>query len=467
MPRIPVIAILDVGKTNKKLFLFDESYHIIWEDSAVLAETKDEDGFPCEDLNSLRAWIGEVLLRLKTVSDVEIRAINYSAYGASLVYIGDKAPIAPLYNYLKPYPEKLKKQFYDRYGGETVFSMETASPVLGSLNSGMQLYRIRNENPVLFSQIKYSLHLPQYLSWLLTGKACSDITSIGCHTNLWNYSLNAYHEWVYREQIIDKMSPILSCGTVHPVNFRESEHFSAGLPHGCLSGIGLHDSSAAIIPYMENFADSFVLISTGTWCISMNPFNSEPLTIDELQNDCLCYLSYKGQPMKASRLFAGSEHEMQSERLAEYFQKGKTFYQTVAYDAGIISDMKSENKKHYFDPANLPAGVFAFGQRSLSDFKNFEEAYHRLMMDIMEQQQISTSRILSGNSVEKIFVDGGFSGNAIFMQLLANAFPSVDVFAASVARASALGAAMTIHERWNRLTRSTGLIELKPYKRIE
>jgi sugar (pentulose or hexulose) kinase len=464
MPRIPVIAILDVGKTNKKLFFFDESYHILWEDSVVLAESKDEGGFPCEDLKMLKSWIGEVLARSKSVSEAEIRAINFTAYGASLVHISDSGPIAPLYNYLKPYPENIKKQFYDKYGGEDAFSIQTASPVLGSLNSGMQLYRIRNENPGLFAQIKYSLHLPQYLGWLVTRKVCSDITSIGCHTNLWNYSLDRYHEWVYREQIIDKLAPILSSDAVHSVNPRASEHFSARWSPECLSGIGLHDSSAAIIPYMENFPEPFVLISTGTWSISMNPFNSEPLTINELQNDCLCYLSYTGRTVKASRLFAGSEHELQTERMAEHFQKGKNFYQTVAYDARIISDLKSENKKQLFELIDLPAGVFAFGRRSLSGFKNFEEAYHRLMMDIMEQQQISTGRIISEKSAKKIFVDGGFSGNPVFMQLLANAFPSVEVFAASVPRASALGAAMTIHEHWNRRPIPTGLIELKSYE---
>ena len=41
----------------------------------------------------------------------------------------------------------IKKQFYDTYGGEEEFSFRTASPVLGSLNSGMQLYRIKYEKP--------------------------------------------------------------------------------------------------------------------------------------------------------------------------------------------------------------------------------------------------------------------------------------------------------------------------------
>jgi sugar (pentulose or hexulose) kinase len=200
----PVIAILDVGKTNKKLFLFDESYRIVWESSQVLPEISDEDGDPCEDLDRINRWIQQVMADVGNAGKFSIRAINFSAYGASFVHIDLRGnPVTPLYNYLKPYPEKLKKEFYDQYGGEFNFSMITASPVLGSLNSGMQLYRILKEKPKSFSQIVYSLHLPQYLSWLTTGKACSDITSIGCHTHLWDFQRNGYHEWVYREGIMD------------------------------------------------------------------------------------------------------------------------------------------------------------------------------------------------------------------------------------------------------------------------
>ena len=41
---IPVVAIFDVGKTNKKLFLFNEQYQIVFERSARFLETTDEDG---------------------------------------------------------------------------------------------------------------------------------------------------------------------------------------------------------------------------------------------------------------------------------------------------------------------------------------------------------------------------------------------------------------------------------------
>src|ERR1700759_32142 len=212
------IAIFDVGKTNKKLFLFDEHYRIVWERSEVCTQTSDEDGEACEDITALTDWVRGSLAELARMPDVRIKAINFSAYGASLVYVGESdTPIAPLYNYLKPYPEALRKKFYDSYGGEITVSMLTASPVLGSLNSGMQLYRIKHEKPELFASIKYALHLPQYLSFLLTGTAFSDITSIGCHTNLWNFSQQHYHEWVYRQGIIDKLAPICPSTSVHPL----------------------------------------------------------------------------------------------------------------------------------------------------------------------------------------------------------------------------------------------------------
>ena len=181
----PVIAIIDVGKTNKKLFLFDEHYKIVYERSARFIETTDEDGDPCENLESLRLSVFDSLHDVFKRKEFEVKAINFSTYGASFVYIDeDGKPVAPLYNYLKPYPEELKKQFYDTYGGEEVFSYKTASPVLGSLNSGMQLYRIKYEKPELFKRIKYALHLPQYMSYLFRGNVYADITSIGCHTNM-------------------------------------------------------------------------------------------------------------------------------------------------------------------------------------------------------------------------------------------------------------------------------------------
>ncbi|MNL46630.1 hypothetical protein D3C87_1693620 [compost metagenome] len=86
------------------------------------------------------------------------------------------------------------------------------------------------------------------------------------------------------------------------------------------------------------------------------------------------------------------------------------------------------------------------------------------MLDIIAQQIISTQLVIHNSPVKKVFVDGGFSKNPIFMNLLAEAFPEMEVYAASMAQASALGAALAIHKNWNPKPIQNDLIDLKFYK---
>src|SRR5687767_1198500 len=328
MSRTSVIAIFDIGKTNKKLFLFDEQYNIVLEKSEQFAEITDEDGDACEDLTALTNWVYACLQQVFQENKYQVRALNFSTYGASFVHIDSEGKaVAPLYNYLKPYSAALQEGFYQKYGGEIAFSIHTASPVLGNLNSGMQLYRLKYQKPGLYDQIHYSLHLPQYMSYLVTGRAYSDITSIGCHTGLWNFPQNHYHEWIYREAINEKLAPIFPSDQLMPSQWQGQ---------ALLTGVGLHDSSAALIPYLFHFTEPFVLLSTGTWCISLNPFNQTRLTYEELQQDCLCYMEYRGKPIKASRLFAGYEHEQQTKRLAAHFNVALDYYKKVAFSADLL-----------------------------------------------------------------------------------------------------------------------------------
>jgi len=434
---IPVIAIFDIGKTNKKVFLFDEDYKIRVEKSVQLLEIKDEDGFSCEDIQALTCWIKDSLNELLSLSEYNIKAINVSAHGASFVHIGEKGnPVAPLYNYLKPYPDVLKSKFYDTYGGENEFSRITASPVLGHLNSGMQLYWLKHERPEIYKQIKYSLHLPEYISYLFTGKPVSGITSIGCHTNLWDFTNNNYHRWVQNENIIEKLAPIIPSMEVTTIDLQQNK---------IKAGIGLHDSSAALIPYLSCFFEPFVLLSTGTWCISLNPFNHTPITDDELEKDCLCYLTFEGNPVKASRLFAGHDHELETRHIAEHFHVSEEFYKGVSYQPELVRKLSATEYK-----AN-----------NLSLYSSSDEAYTHFMMHLVKQQVTSTQLVLKNTNVTCIFVDGGFSNNTIFMNLLSLAFPSIEVYAAAVAQASATGAAMAIHKQWNKHPRKSDMIDLK------
>jgi len=425
--RIPVIAIFDVGKTNKKFLLFDESYKVRFESGVQLEETEDEDGYPCEDVNALTFWVRSSMDSLLKDERWEVRAVNFSGYGASFVYIDEGGKVlSPLYNYLKPYPEKWLRQFYTRHGSREELHRETASPLQDSLTSGLQLYRMKFEKPELFKRIRYALHLPQYLSYILTGLPASDITSIGSHTGLWDFGKNHYHDWVREEHIDAKLAGILPSDTCFPVRYDGKD---------MRVGIGLHDSSSALIPYLSTFREPFLLLSTGTWCVSLNPFNKAPLTQAELEKDCLFYLSYRGEPVKAARLFTGYEHDRVTRQLTLRFDKPPDYFESVRYDAQWL--------EHPSPP------------------KTFEQAYHQLISDMVARQGESTGLVLKDSPASRILVDGGFSKNPIFMALLAKRFPGRQVYAASVAQASAIGAALCVHEEWNGRPRPEDIIELK------
>jgi glycerol kinase len=69
--------------------------------------------------------------------------------------------------------------------------------------------------------------------------------------------------------------------------------------------------------------------------------------------------------------------------------------------------------------------------------------------------------VLKNTTVKRIFVDGGFSKNLIFMNLLAMVFPEIEVYAASMAQATSMGAAVAIHKHWNTKPLPTDMIALK------
>jgi sugar (pentulose or hexulose) kinase len=238
---------------------------------------------------------------------------------------------------------------------------------------------------------------------------------------LWDFEKNDYHRWAIESGIVEKFAP-LKTG-------KETWQNEAGLR----IGTGLHDSSAALIPYLACFSEPFALISTGTWSISLNPFNDSPLTAEELEQDCLCYLQYLGAPVKASRFFMGYEHDRACEALCLKYGAAPDAHQHVTYDATLL---------------DAPAHDFA-------------SAYHHLVRDLMVQQQKSTALVLTGSQVKKLYVDGGFGKNPVYMSLLAAAFPELEVYAASVAQATALGAALALVEEG-----VEGVVELKRVERL-
>ncbi len=430
-----VTAVFDIGKTNKKFFLFDKDYKEVYKNYTRFPEIMDDDGFPCDDLEAITDWVKSSIKEVFDQGIFEVKAINFSTYGASFVHI-DKSgnPVTPLYNYLKPYPEELLTEFYKKHGDQRTFARETASPQLGMLNSGMQLYWLKQTKPEIFSKIRWSLHFPQYLSFVLTGIPVSEFTSIGCHTNLWDFDKNDYHNWVFEEGIDMLLPPVISTQTSINTKIYGKQ---------VKVGVGIHDSSSALLPYLRADKKPFLLISTGTWSISLNPFDEGILTDEELRKDCLKFLRVNGNPVKAARLFLGNEYKLQSDKLQEYYEMPEGSHKTVLFNEDIYNQLQTE-KKRYFHFESIDLERDQPEKSNYEKFASFEEAYHQLMIELVDLQVDAVKRAMGDTVVRKLYIDGGFADNDLYVKMLSLNFPDLKLRTTQSPLGSSLGASIVI-----------------------
>ncbi|MEX2594876.1 MAG: FGGY family carbohydrate kinase [Anditalea sp.] len=438
----PVIAIFDIGKTNKKFFLFDEQFQEINEEYIKIPLIQDEDGEECDDLVKLTDWVREKVQIICESEEYVLKALNFSTYGASLVHINeDGEPVAPIYNYLKDFPEDLHEEFYGKYS-EAAINLTTASPTLGMLNSGLLIYWLKRKRPDVFNQIKYSLHLPQYVSYLFTGEAVSEPTSIGCHTKLWDFAKSDYHEWVYEEGI-DSLLPEI----VPTTHYFEKEICGQKVK----VGVGIHDSSSALASYLVKVKEPFLLISTGTWSISLNPYPEENLDFSDLQNDCLNFLSIHGKMVKASRFLLGYELDHQLLQLNRIFNKPEKYYKTIVPDEMIIGQIEQRRIENSFYPATIAKTplvneVFPESNWHPESFSSYEEAYHQVIWGLTRMQVASLKLAQGSAPIKKVFIDGGFVHNQVFIRLLQHFLDGYTLEFSDFPLGSAYGAALMLDE---------------------
>lgn len=427
-----VIAIFDIGKTNKKYILFDLKLNLISVTEVKFREITDSDGDPCDDIAAITEWVYRMIMGTIDEGIYSISAINFSTYGASFIHIDSNGEaIIPLYNYLKEIPLSISEDIYSRYGGEEQFCRETASPPLSMLNSGFQLQWLAVTKPDIWSKIDVSLHFPNYLSFIYSGKIVSDYTSIGCHTALWDYDNMRYHKWLESSNI--SLPEPVSNRTHHRVSIKDQDIDIY---------IGIHDSSASLIPYMEaSKGAKFILVSSGTWAINMNPFSKEPLTLEELREDSLSFLTIDKDRVKASRLFMGHIHEVNATIIADHFNCSQKEYTTVTSDIDILKRLYSEESKPLFY-GKIPDN-YLISSDSLKQFNSYSEAYHQLMYELTLFEIEAIKLVMdSDDSSETIFISGGFAKNSIFIKVLEDHFPGKRVVTANIDNASALGAAI-------------------------
>jgi sugar (pentulose or hexulose) kinase len=213
-------------------------------------------------------------------------------------------------------------------------------------------------------------------------------------------------------------------------------------------GIGVHDSSAALMPYLATQSEPFLLLSSGTWNIAFNPFNHAPLTEAELARDCLCFMTYDGNPVKASRIFLGHEHEQQTKLLSAHFKVLAENYKNVEFNEDIFNALESDPDGRPFYPVSMEGtGPIPEKQQNKTDLtscETYDIAYHQLIRYLVRWQLLSLQLIDPTSAVKQIIVVGGFVRNNLFLEILKRSAKNRKVLISDHPRASALGAAWLV-----------------------
>ncbi|MEE9463625.1 MAG: hypothetical protein V3V53_17435, partial [Bacteroidales bacterium] len=241
-----------------------------------------------------------------------------------------------------------------------------------------------------------------------------------------------YHDWI-KDEGINLPDPV-SVEQVFP-----AANINSDVP----VGIGIHDSSSSLVPYFKHTKDAFALASTGTWCINMNPFNHTPLTREQLQQDCLAYMSIQQKPVKSSRFFLGHIHDVNIERLNEFFKVDKNAYKTVEADEGLLNKIKERRERVFFS-GTMPDD-FIDRAADPGQFETFTEAYHQLMIDLTNLAADAIDLIITHeDQTQNLYVTGGFARNPLFTRILASRFHDKKIYTSEVANATSLGAALVL-----------------------
>jgi sugar (pentulose or hexulose) kinase len=302
-------VVLDVGKTLTKLSLWAPDGRLLAQCSRP-NERIDTGVYVALDAEGIETFVAESLRGFAALA--EVGAIIPVGHGAAAAVVdGDRLVLPPL-DYEHPIPASIRHA-YDEQRDSFAF---TGSPALpDGLNLGAQLFFLESLHPDLLSGKRRVVPWAQYWSWVLSGVAGSEVTSLGCHTDLWwplarvPSRLAISHGWS------DHLAPLQDAGSVLGT-LRAEWAQRTGLSPKVRIHCGLHDSNAALVAArasMELPEQESTILSTGTWFVAMRaPAAGERValaTLDE-KRDCLVNVDVEGNPVPSARFMGGREIEL-------------------------------------------------------------------------------------------------------------------------------------------------------------
>lgn len=306
MTAIRHVAVIDIGKTNAKVAMVD--LDTLSETAVRKTPNRPLLGnlYRHHDVETIWTFVLESLQALG--HEQRIDAISVTTHGATAALIDAQGELAlPVLDYEDDGPDGLRKP-YDAVRPQFE---ETGSPALPlGLNLGAQLFWQNETYPEAFAKVSHVLAYPQYWSWRLTGVAASEVTSLGCHTDLWNPHSRDFSTLVDRMGWRNLFPPIRAAG--ERLGFvRSAIAERIGVDPSTPVFCGIHDSNASLLPHLLQRKAPFSVVSTGTWVISM-AIGRRTVALDPAR-DTLVNVNALGNPVRSARFMGGREFELLSD----------------------------------------------------------------------------------------------------------------------------------------------------------
>ena len=296
--------VIDLGKTLSKVSLWSRDGEMI--DRQVRANAPVEvDGIRRLDTSGIADWL---IATLGRYAAHPVERIVPVGHGAAVVALRDGRLAVPPLDYEQPIPPAVMAA----YRAERDPFAETGSPALpDGLNIGSQLWWLHDRHPEQMAGATL-LPWPQYWAWFLTGVAVSEVTSLGCHSDLWCPLEGGFSPMARRLGWAQRFAPVVGAGDVVGT-ITPDIAAATGLAPGVRVLAGLHDSNAALLAArgFSQIADhEATVLSTGTWFIAMR-LPASPVDTSALpeSRDCLVNVDAYGRPVPSARFMGGREIE--------------------------------------------------------------------------------------------------------------------------------------------------------------
>jgi sugar (pentulose or hexulose) kinase len=297
------IAVIDIGKTNAKLALVDLAARteiaVTTRPNTVLPGPP----YPHFDTEGHWEFLLDALARFQ--AEFGIDAISITTHGASgTLLAADGTLAAPVIDYEHEGPETVAEE-YDAL--RPPFA-ETGSPRLpDGQNVGAQIHWQFHIDPTLSDRVAHLVTYPQYWGHRLTGHVSTDVTSIGCHTDLWNPWTGQPSSLVAKLGLTGKIAPTLKSGDILGPILPEIAA-RCGLDPATPVTCGIHDSNASLLPHLIDRTGAFSVVSTGTWVVVL-AVGGDAVSLDPAR-DTLVNVNAFGQPTPSARFMGGREYEL-------------------------------------------------------------------------------------------------------------------------------------------------------------